>query len=94
VRIFEIDDQAEAGIGGAAQDVVALRHDILRFHRLARQPGRAQRRRETGIGKVVVRLIAEAALGDNQRNRRRSGARGTAAQADEPRAQAEAQRAA
>ena len=31
MRIFEIDDEAEAGVGGAAQDVGGLRDDILGF---------------------------------------------------------------
>ena len=31
VRIFEIDDEAEAGVGGAAQDVGRLGDDVLRI---------------------------------------------------------------
>ncbi len=37
VRIFEVDDEAKARVGGAAQNVGRLRHDVLRFNRLALQ---------------------------------------------------------
>ncbi len=87
VRIFEIDDEAEAGVRGAAQDVGGLRDDVLGFDGLAVQLGLGERLLETGIGEVVIGLIAETALRDDQRDRLFS--RRAVAIAPRPKARAE-----
>ena len=69
MRIFEIDDQPESGVRGAAQDVRRLGDDILRFDRLALELGLRERLLEPRIGKIVIGLVAEPALRDDQRDR-------------------------
>ena len=69
MRIFEIDDEAEAGVRRAPQDVGGLRNHILRFDRLTDELGLGQRLLETRISEIVIGLIAETALRDDQRNR-------------------------
>ena len=93
MRIFEIDDEAEAGVGGAAQDVGTLRDDVLGFDRLAVELGLGERLLEAGKGEVVIGLVAESALRDDERDRRRRvGGRGGAAPAGQPEAQADRER--
>ena len=66
MRIFEIDDEAEARVRRAPQYVGGLRHHILRFDGLALELGLGERLLEPRIGEIVVGLIAEAALRDDQ----------------------------
>ena len=68
MRIFEVDDEAEAGVGGAAQDICGLGDDVLRFDRLAFELVLGKRLLKSGIGEIVVRLIAEPALRDDERD--------------------------
>ena len=75
VRVFEVDDQPEAGIRGAAENVARLRDDVLGFDRLAFEAGLLQGLLETGIGEVVVGLVAEAALGNDEGDRLGRGPR-------------------
>ena len=85
MRIFEIDDEAEAGVGGAAQDVGGLRDDVFGFDRLALELGLGERLLEAGIGEIVIGLVAEPALRDDQRDRLFSRRR----RRDRPKAQGE-----
>ena len=60
MRIFEVDDEAESGVGGAAQNIGRLGDDVFRFDCLALELVLRERLLETGIGEIVVGLVAEA----------------------------------
>ena len=50
MRVFEIDDQTESAVGGAAQYIVALSHDVLRLDFLTLELRLFERCLETLVG--------------------------------------------
>ena len=65
VRIFEVDDEPESGIGGATQNVRRLRDHIFRFDRFALKLVLSERLLEARVGEIVIGLIAKTSLRDN-----------------------------
>ena len=66
VRIFEVDDEPESGIGGATQNVRRLRDNIFRFDRFALKLVLRERLLEARVGEIVIGLVAKTSLRDNQ----------------------------